>query len=201
MPSAYTPLLGLILPVTGELDGEWGDDVNAQLTENLESSIAGYSTNAFTASPGNVWTLTTTGSGNPNEARSAILLCTGAPGETCYINAPKSSKTYVVVNNFTDNSSVYLRGGPSSPTTGVEIESDGSALCAWDNGASDFVKVAGGGGGASGAGGNQIFFLNDLVVTANYTIPSDKNAGTFGPITINSGITVTVPSGVVWSIV
>jgi hypothetical protein len=96
---------------------------------------------------------------------------------------------------------VYLKGGPSSPTTGVEIEAGGSALCAWDANASDFVKVAGGGGGASGGGADQIFFENDLVVTTNYTLPPGKNAGTFGPVTINSGVTVTVPSDQVWSIV
>jgi hypothetical protein len=66
---------------------------------------------------------------------------------------------------------------------------------------SDFIKIAGGGGGASGAGGDQIFFENDLTVTASYSIPTGKNAGTFGPVTINSSVTVTVPSGSVWSVV
>lgn len=198
MPSAYTPLLGLVLPVTGELNGTWGSTVNAQLTTNVEDAIAGYSTADVTS--GN-WTLTTTGSGATNEARTAILLVTGTPGATRYINAPKSSKTYVVVNNCSDESSVYLRGGPTSPTTGIEIEAGSSALCAWDNGEGDFIKVAGGGGGASGSGGDQIFFLNDLNVTASYTIPTGKNAGTFGPVTINSGVTVTVPDGQVWTIV
>jgi hypothetical protein len=83
----------------------------------------------------------------------------------------------------------------------VEIEAGGSALCAWDNGEGDFVKVAGGGGGASGGGSDQIFFENDQTVTANYTIPTGKNAGTFGPVTINDGVTVTVPDGDVWTIV
>jgi len=198
VPSAYTPLLGLVLPVTGELDGTWGTTVNTQLTTNTEDAIAGYSTADVTLAN---WTLTTTGGGATNEARTAILLVTGAPGATRYINAPKSSKTYVVVNNCTDGSSIYLRGGPTSPTTGVEIETESSALCAWDNGEGDFVKVAGGGGGASGSGGDQIFFLNDLVVTASYTIPTGKNSGTFGPITIDSGVTVTVPDDSVWSIV
>jgi hypothetical protein len=46
-----------------------------------------------------------------------------------------------------------------------------------------------------------VFYENDQAVTVNYTITSNKNAGTFGPITINSGITVTVPSGVVWTVV
>jgi len=46
-----------------------------------------------------------------------------------------------------------------------------------------------------------IFWENDQAVTSNYTITTNKNAGTFGPITINSGVTVTVPSGSVWTIV
>jgi len=32
-------------------------------------------------------------------------------------------------------------------------------------------------------------------VTADYTIPADKNAMSTGPVTINSGVTVTVSSG------
>ena len=57
------------------------------------------------------------------------------------------------------------------------------------------------GGGATGGGSDTVFFENSQVVTQNYTIPSDKNAGTFGPITINAGVEITVPSGSVWSIV
>jgi hypothetical protein len=159
-----------------------------------------FSTNAFT-SIALTWTLTTTGGGVANEARTAILIATGTPGATCTINAPKTSKTYVVINNCTDNSSVYIKGGPTAPTTGVEIEAGSSALVAWDTAAGDFIKVAGGGGAATGAGGDQIFFENDLVVTTSYTLPPGKNAGTFGPISIDSGVTVTVPDGQVWSIV
>lgn len=54
---------------------------------------------------------------------------------------------------------------------------------------------------ASGAGSDNIFFLNGLTVTANYTIPTNYNAGTFGPVSINSGVTVTIPSGSVWTVV
>lgn len=57
------------------------------------------------------------------------------------------------------------------------------------------------GGGATGGGSDTIFFENSLTVTQNYTIPSDKNAGTFGPVSVADSITVTVPSGSVWSIV
>jgi hypothetical protein len=42
------------------------------------------------------------------------------------------------------------------------------------------------------------FFVNPITISANYTIPTSYNAMTAGPITINSGITVTVPSGSTW---
>jgi len=54
---------------------------------------------------------------------------------------------------------------------------------------------------ASGAGSDRIFFLNGLTVNTNYTIPTSYNAGTFGPVSIASGVTVTVPSGSVWTVV
>jgi len=204
MPSAYTDLLKLVQPITGELTNTWGNTVNSTLTQFVENAIAGYQTYSVTAGD---WTLSTTVPGDTaaastNAARYAILITTGTPATTRYIYAPQQSKTYVVINNCTDASSIYIRGGTSSSyTTGVEIEAGSSALVAWDSSANDFIKVAGGGGGASGGGSDQIFFENDQTVTANYTIPTGKNAGTFGPVSINSGIAVTVPTGSVWTVV
>lgn len=57
------------------------------------------------------------------------------------------------------------------------------------------------GGGATGGAGNAVFYENDQTVTVDYTLTTNKNAMSAGPITINSGITVTVPSGSVWTIV
>lgn len=54
---------------------------------------------------------------------------------------------------------------------------------------------------ATGAALDQIFYQNGLTVTANYTIQTGFNAVSAGPITINSGATVTVPSGSVWTVV
>ena len=56
------------------------------------------------------------------------------------------------------------------------------------------------GGGATGAGGDEVFVENSRVVTTNYTIPVGKSAESVGPITINSGISVTVSSGERWVI-
>ena len=57
------------------------------------------------------------------------------------------------------------------------------------------------GGGAVGGGADAVFYENDITVTANYTITTNKNAMTAGPITINNGVTVTVPNGSTWSVI
>jgi hypothetical protein len=54
---------------------------------------------------------------------------------------------------------------------------------------------------ATGGGTDEVFFENDNAVTTNYTLQTGKNALSAGPITINSGVTVTVPSGQSWVIV
>ena len=52
-----------------------------------------------------------------------------------------------------------------------------------------------------GSASNTVFFENDKVVSVDYTITSTKNAMSAGPISINNGISVTVPSGCAWTIV
>ena len=56
------------------------------------------------------------------------------------------------------------------------------------------------GGGATGAGGDEVFVENGQEVTADYTITTNKNAMSAGPITVNSGVSVTVPTGSRWVI-
>ena len=55
--------------------------------------------------------------------------------------------------------------------------------------------------GIQGGGSDRIFWENDSVVTANYSITAGRNAGTFGPITINANVVVTIPSNSTWSVV
>ena len=57
------------------------------------------------------------------------------------------------------------------------------------------------GGGATGAPGNAVFHENDQTVTADYTLTAGKNAMSAGPITVATGVTVTVPTGATWTVV
>ena len=73
---------------------------------------------------------------------------------------------------------------------------DGSAnqvLTTNGSGAVTFVDAAG--------AADDIFYENNTTIASNYTITSGKNAMTAGPVTIASGVTVTVPSGSRWAVV
>ena len=76
-----------------------------------------------------------------------------------------------------------------SPVSGYALISNASGVLSWG--------VAGGAAG----NGDQIFWENDQTVTGNYTITNGKNAGSFGPIAIANGVTVTVGSGETWTVV
>ena len=55
--------------------------------------------------------------------------------------------------------------------------------------------------GATGGGSDEIFYENGQNVTTDYTITNGKNAMSAGPITIDSGVTVTVGAGETLTIV
>lgn len=55
--------------------------------------------------------------------------------------------------------------------------------------------------GAKGGGTNNVFYENDTNITDDYTITSGKNAMSAGPITIDTGVTVTIPTGSTWTVI
>lgn len=78
-----------------------------------------------------------------------------------------------------------------APTAGYAlISTDTSGTLSW-----------GLAGGAEGNGGDEIFWENGQTITSDYAISNGKNAGSFGPIAIQSGVTVTVGSGETWTVV
>lgn len=194
MTTAYTSLLGLALPVEGELSGTWGDVVNNSITQLLDDAVAGYSSQSVTGAD---WTLTTTGSGLPNQARSAILIPTGTPGVSRNIIAPSQSKAYVVINQ--SNAAVVLKG---SATTGVTIPAGSTFLCAWNG--SDFIKVSENVAGSNtqlqfnnngvfGASANLTWDGSTLAVTGALTATTDSQFTSTGALKISAGTTAQRP--------
>ena len=106
---------------------------------------------------------------------------------------------------FTGNVTMSSTGFALIPagTTAERPASPANGQIRYNTTTSQFEGYQGGawgqlGGGATGAGGDEVFVENSRVVTTNYTIPVGKSAESVGPITINSGITVTVSSGERW---
>ena len=59
-------------------------------------------------------------------------------------------------------------------------------------------QISGGtssGGGATGGGTDAIFYQNSTTMTSSYTLTTGKNALMAGPLTVGSGLTLTIPSG------
>ena len=182
----FTTSLKLALPTTGDLVGTWGDAINNSITTLLDTAVAGNITKDM-AALGTDWTLTSN-NGATDEARYAILIPYGNTGTTRSIFAPKVSKSYIIVNKT--NASVIIRGGPTSPTTGVTVATGATVVVAWDSNLAtpDFVAitpasisgvvpVANGGTGATSAatartnlgattvGGNVFTLTNPSAIT------------------------------------
>ena len=111
---------------------------------------------------------------------------------------------YVDGHTYLENVSI---GGTSTVLRGLNV---GSNIQLGNAGVVTATSFSGDGSGLSnlpagapvgGASTNTVFFENDTAVAVNYQITSGKNAMSAGPISINAGIAVTVPSGSSWTIV
>ena len=113
--------------------------------------------------------------------------------------APVAGATFTgdVIHNYTTALQIPVGTTgqrPSSPSTG-DFRFNSTTTSAEIYNGSEFTAV-GGGAGATGGGNDEVFFESDQAVTTNYTLTANKHAHTVSP-TINSGVTVTVPSGAI----
>ena len=86
--------------------------------------------------------------------------------------------------------------------SGTTAERDGSpanGYFRYNSSLASFEGYVGGAwGGVGGAQAGGVIFENSLTISANYTLSTSKNGLSVGPITIGSGVTVTIPSGQRW---
>jgi len=186
---ANTSLIGLTLPVQGTLSGSWGNTVNNAISQIVDVAVAGTQTITVDTDINLAVTVGTDASTGltANSSQYAVLLCTGARTALRFINTPKQSKTYVVINNTTGGFAVTVRGGPTSPTTGVTVLAGTRAVIAWDG--SDFVNV---GGGLPAGSNTQIQFNNSGAFGAASGLTWDGTTLTANDI-IDSSLTASKP--------
>jgi hypothetical protein len=207
MTTAYTSLLGLALPVTGELSGTWGDTVNNYITGYLDAAVAG--TNTLSTDADVTLTKTTNASLNGTSSQYAVILWTAGGTATRTIIAPSASsgsrQFYIVINKTSSTQSIKLCG--TGPTTGVTVTAGTSAICAWNG--SDFVQIGAGlinlATGvtgtlpvANGGTGSTTLTANNVLLGNGTSALQAVAPGTSGNVLTSNGTTwaSTAPSGV-----
>ena len=164
-------------------------------------TINGTSIGQSTAAAGSFTTLAASG----NTTLTGDLAVNGnttlgnASGDTITLNAATAN----VPNNltFSGTGAITVPKGtdaeqPGTPVSGmIRYNTTGNTFEGYSNGAWGAI-----GGGATGGGGDQVFYENELTVTADYTLTTARNAMSTGPITIDAGVTVTIPVDQRWVI-
>ena len=187
MTSTFSTNKSLELPANGDYVNTWNIPVNGDMSI-IDAAFGG--TTSLNATSGSA-TLTYT------QYRPLILSVTGSIAADVTYTIPSGVGGQWVVKNLTTGGySVIIAsaGGGSSATVNngnvASVVSDGTNCYTPSN-----SNVP------TGGGSNLAFYLNDILITTSYTIPTGKNAGTFGPVTVASGIVVTVSPGSYWSVV
>jgi hypothetical protein len=177
--------------------GTWGIDItgNAGTVTNGVYTTGSYSNPTWiTALAGSK--ITGDISGNAGNVTGTVLVANGGTGV--------SSITGIVKGNGSSAFTAAVSGTDYAPAT------SGTSIL-YGNGSGGFSNVTIGTGlsfaagtlsatGGGGGGGSSTILENDQTISSNYTVTSTKNGISVGPVTINTGISVTVGTGQRWMV-
>lgn len=138
--------------------------------------------------------------GNPtitNSAPDQTVVLTSGTG----ISATGTYPNFTITNSDLGSSQFIFKTIAVSGQSNIVADSNsdtltiaaGSNITITTDAGTDTLTIASSAGGITGA-----FVENDQTVSSNYTITSGRNAHSVGPITIDTGVVVTVPSGSRW---
>jgi type II secretory pathway pseudopilin PulG len=200
MVSTYTTNKNIQKPGNGDYVDTWNVPVNADF--NIIDTAFGANI-SFNATAGSQ-TLTS-GASDTYSYIPLFIKVTGAISASVTYTIPSGVGGQWVIYNATTDST----GGPWTVTfasaggglsviiprfTVVSFVCDGTNIYFVSSGTSGNAVPTGG-------GANKVFYPNDQTVTDSYTMSASQNYGTFGPVTVNTGVTVTVPAGATWTVV
>jgi hypothetical protein len=159
----------------------------------LVAGTAAVGTSTAVARQDHVHPAQTSVSGNAGTAttlQTARTLTIGSTGKT--FNGSANVSWSLAEMGAAPTVSPAFTGTPTAPTATVTTNTTQVAT-------TEFVQTKK--GYATGASGEEAFFLNETTINNSYTIPTNYNAGTFGPVTVADGVTITVPDNSSWTVV
>jgi hypothetical protein len=176
--------------------GTWGIDItgNASTVTNGVYTTGSYSNPTWiTALAGSK--ITGDISGNAGNVTGTVAVANGGTGAT--------TLTGILKGNGTSAFTAAVSGTDYAPAT------SGTSIL-YGNGSGGFSNVTIGTGlsfaagtlsaTGGGGGGSSTILENDQTISSNYTVTSTKNGISVGPVTINTGISVTVGTGQRWMV-
>jgi len=176
MPSSYTQSLRLELPVTGELTGTWGDQVNQGITELVDAAVAGTATVSMADAN---YTLTVD-NGTADESRKMFIALTGSLTAQRNVICPAVSKLYFVANTTSGAQSIVFK---TSAGTGITVP-NGEIMVLYCNG----TNVV-----------NAITYFGQIDIN-NLNVTGDGDFSSTGAVKIPAGTTAQRPVGAVGKI-
>jgi hypothetical protein len=180
----------LVFDATGQVGVSADNYVDQTTAAAASASAAASSASAASTSATNAASSASAASGSATSAASSATAAA----------ASATSLTNVVTRTSATGAAVMPTGTTGerpTPATGhFRFNSSLSQFEGYNGSAWGAV-----GGGATGGTGNQVVYENDQSISADYTLTAGKNAMSAGPITVNAGITLTVPSGAVYTVV
>lgn len=195
-----TPSLTLTTSITGLLKGngtamsaatagtDYSAGTSALATGILKSTTT---TGALTiAVAADFPTLNQNTTGTAANVTGTVAIVNGGTGQTTQTAAfdalaPTTSKGDLIVDNGTNN--VRLAVGTDTYVLTADATTATGVKWAAPSGGSSNITAFG-------------LWENNASITANYSITSGNNALSAGPISVASGVTVTVPTGSTWTI-
>ena len=172
-----------------------GDILYASATNTLSKLAAGTNGYILTLTAGiPSWQPNTGGVTSFSAGTTGLTPSTSTTGAITLAGTLVSANGGTGFSTYTTGDLIYASA--TNTLSKLGIGTNGQALVI-----SGGVPSWGAAGGATGGGTDQIFWNNGQTVNTSYSIPSSINAGTFGPVTIGSSATVTIPSNSTWTVV
>lgn len=204
-------------------------DITALIGAVTDTQVVFSSSGTYSGSSSLTWTAGTStlaatnfsGNGSALTSLNASNLSSGTVNTARLGSGTANSTTYLRGDNTWQT--ITSGGTPGGSNTQIQYNSSGSFAgssgLTWTSGTSTLAATnitvstnltfgdatvqttAYPGTAAVGGGSDHVFYENGATVNTDYTITAGKNAMSAGPITIASGVTVTVPAGSTWSVV